>query len=368
MRALRAITVAALLASVAACRSGPSEKVTVLNPPDVVDGPISHQVPYVERSSGASAYADLVSARQVRSFEIDTGPDRGEPTDISITPDGDVAVADRRTGQVFTHSSDGRTVRMIAESVPREFRLQRPHSIIPMRQGLWAIGDASETIKFFANSRGTLTPVRTIASRRGDDACGFDDLIVVRSISDDLNLFHVYDANGTALRAFGKVFQHQSKIVRDSMSDGIVGCLPKAKAVIAVQHALPIVRAYGLDGAERWATKLDGVRPLTISAVGDGFIYAVRKQGTEYDVPASINELDGERILIQFARVTRRGETDVEIRIHSVALSARTGEGAYLGTSLPLVLEVVGRRLYATTLTKRGPLTITIYDMEGGES
>jgi len=356
-----------------ACESTPAS--TLVNVPDpVTDAPATHVIQLAPDRPAAP----LRAPREIGSVLLGTGPDRAEPSDIAIAPDGDMLVSDTRVNQIFAVAPDGTAHPMVAADVPREFQPQRPHSIVPFSDGTVAVGDRTGMIKVYEKQGHQLKPLRVIKAPRVDDACRTAGAMAVRSGFDETSLIRLYDARGGLLRSFGKPFAHASAMVRRAMSGGLLGCLRQGQ-VIAVSDTLPNVEAFASDGTRLWKTQLQGLHLRQVTTgMGDRGEFVQLEGAQTYDVPAAVNSLDADRILVQFARVTRPRVTnpdadrdksaiptkEIEIQIHSLLLSATTGDGRYLGTSLPLVLETTDTRLYATTLNKSGPVRITTYEID----
>lgn len=296
----------------------------------------------------------LAGARQVGAF----GAMEGEPSevfgmieDVVADRSGRLYVLDSRYNNVRIHDGSGAALASFGRpgGGPMEFR--SPEALERDRAGRLLVADRHNRIKVFESQGGSYVYARSIeVPLVPEDFCLLGDQVVVQGVADD-GFIHLYNGSGAHLRSFGRLYSSRNWLVRNQLSDGPIACVPEAGTVVTMFKYLPVVHGYGADGKLRWVSRLADFRPIRIveGVSPRGQPRVTFDGGAPHDVAESLAAAPGGLVVVQTARITpesvRANREYAELRTY--VLSARTGEGVYVGNHLPRISAVDAARVLA---------------------
>lgn len=159
------------------------------------------------------------------------------------------------------------------------------------------------------------------------------------------------DRNGEVEDMFGRVYDHESLAVRAQLSMGMLECIDRPQRVLSATIDGPVIRAYSLAGDSTWTVEFAEFAAREIREVEVGGQTGVsRPNERPYDRVLSLVDMTADAALVQVARVgapvVERGSRRWPIeRIDSFLVSARTGDGVFVGSDLGHVLAAAESRL-----------------------
>lgn len=155
---------------------------------------------------------------------------------------------------------------------------------------------------------------------------------------------------GEALSAWGHVPEGENPGVRAALSRGLVACTSSSPRIATASYNLPTLRAYSAAGDSAWAVEVADFRPMGIAGAQREGMPGYRLGTGEHDRILTLVELTGESLIVQVARVGARvestGRSPIE-RTDTFLVSTRTGEGIYVGSDLPMLLDATDSLLVA---------------------
>jgi hypothetical protein len=133
------------------------------------------------------------------------------------------------------------------------------------------------------------------------------------------------------------------------IAEPLVLCDIAQDQVLLASTVLGEIRAIGPDGVVKWISVAPRFRHVHVS---EEMIQGVPMVMSEIPVGGyqrleSIARLSDDTALAQVLDLEMIGEELKTRGVHSYAISFRSGEGAYLGTSLPLVLTTHGGMVWS---------------------
>jgi hypothetical protein len=171
-------------------------------------------------------------------------------------------------------------------------------------------------------------------------------------------LVTVVDSVGRKRAVFGDGYTRGGPIAREELSRGSIACLPNGDVVIAFTY-LPTITAYDPRGAVRWSVNLPRFVPLAFweeqDAKGVGFSRSYESAGHRL---LSFLAVGGDALLVQVAHLAaaspdRPNAQRIERR-DTYLVSATTGQGALLTSSLPTILVASDRMLWGVDEAPEG--------------
>lgn len=296
----------------------------------------------------------LARARQVAAFgALEGAPSEvfGYVEDVAAGEDGSMFVLDSRYNNVRVHDASGAQLASFGGpgGGPAEFR--SPEALKSDTQGRVLVADRHNQIKIFEPKDRSYALAGTIAMRLvPEDFCLLGGDLLVQGIAHE-GFIHAYSPQGERLRSFGQAYVTPNWLVRNQLSDGPIACSEETGTVVTMLKYLPVIYGYSAAGKLLWTSRLEDFRPIRIvEELGAGGQPAVRFQPDgAHDLAESLQPAPGGLVIVQTARLTpesirERKEFD-ELRTY--VLSARTGEGVYVGSHLPRISAVTATRVLA---------------------
>lgn len=346
---------------IAGCERG-GEAGTVRHPtPENI--PAGTEVTDVSRSGSQTAGGlqpfarRLAQARLVLSLgNLDGAPSTvfGAIEDVDAYAPDRFAVLDSRYNEVRVFDAHGAFVESFGRPGrgPNEFLA--PEALESHGADRFIVADRNAQVKIIERTAAGMQQRVTIRLEfTPEDLCVLADDIVVQGPRPD-GILHLYSTGGQHLLSIGDGYRSSNPLVRNQLSDGRAACAGDAGTIVTMLRYLPYVRGYGADGTLLWTSRLADF--LTIDIVEgvepNGQPYVLMgAENRDYDQVEVLHAIDEGLVIVQTARHTAQSAQErrdyAELRTY--VLSARTGEGVYVGNALPRVLDVAENRIYAAT-------------------
>ncbi|HEX2191217.1 MAG TPA: hypothetical protein VHG51_20070 [Longimicrobiaceae bacterium] len=300
----------------------------------------------------------LGSAREVLKLGVLEGPEHqvfGSVEDIEGDAQGSFAVLDSRFNQVRVYGSDGAISERFGAPGrgPNEFLA--PEALERDRTGLFIVADRNNQLKIFERTDGVVTQRSTIQlDFAPEDFCLLGDRVYVQAYRPGQGVVHAFSLAGERLHSFGEPYRSPNALVSSQLSDGRIACSEDAQTVVTLFEHVPVVHGYSPDGTLRWRSRLGDFVPMTIveGQEPDGrpsieYLTA----DAEFDVAEAVTAVPDGMVMVQTAHhnPASRAEGRDYSELRTYVLSARTGQGAYVGSHLPRIYDVEGSRLFGAT-------------------
>lgn len=264
------------------------------------------------------------------------GPDAfGNVVDVAVNRAGHVFVLDDQAQEVRIFDPNGGFMQSLGGigDGPSEFRYA--NGITLLRDGRLVVSARGPQLKYFERSDRTWVLQQIVqVPAISRDVCLIDeDRIFVAGYKRDNNtvVHEVADSLGRESRDFGDAYRDDQWLVRMRMSEGMIECIEKPRAVIFAFRGLPIVRAHSPDdGSVIWSSVfVDFVpQPVLGGVRGTGQPYVRQGQTDQWDIMGAIHDIRPGYILVQTGRFDRLQQT---VKVRSYLLDASSGRGAFIG-------------------------------------
>lgn len=329
-----------------------SELIAVLN--DAAHYPRMPVTAVIDTNQSAGVDQNRFPVTLLDDVDIATeaGAVRGQAEDLLLLPDNSLLVADRRMPELMRLGPD-RVLRPAVNELESNYLTREPVSIATVDATTVMVADRTTGLKLFETREGRLVPKSVVETGfELNDACSVGGRLLVRGLTPHGNTVSEYSKSGALLRTYAPAFEHPLELVVRYLSSGLIGCGRGLLNVAAFSHAFPFIHAYSYDGNLLWTTEIRGLKLARFEhrKRKSGPEGVRRDRGTVFDHPSTLMGIGDDKLLFQFVRVTQLSpEQQKTFEIHSVLLSSSSGQGSYLGTSLPLVREANLSRLYAVS-------------------
>ncbi len=164
-------------------------------------------------------------------------------------------------------------------------------------------------------------------------------------------LVSVLEPNGSVGRTFGESYRSPSALVRRVMSEGVIGCDARGRALIGLVK-LPFVTAYSEDGRvqrrlrfREFETSTSLERPNSRGQMSIGVDPETRSMNSL----SRIVHLDGDIFAVQVSRfeLSRDRRSFPEVGVQTYLLNILTFEAVAVGDHLPTIGKVDRAHLYS---------------------
>lgn len=298
----------------------------------------------------------LARARPVGAFgAVEGAPSEvfGYVEDVAAGEDGTLFVLDSRYNNVRVHDESGGLLASFGGpgGGPAEFR--SPEALKRDARGRVLVADRNNHIKIFEPKGRSWSLAGTIALRLSpEDFCLLGGELLVQGIAHE-GFIHAYSPQGARLRSFGQAYVTPNWLVRNQLSDGPIACSEETGTVVTMLKYLPVIYGYSAAGKLLWTSRLEDFQPIRIVEELDaGGRPAVRFQPDgAHDLAESLQPAPGGMVIVQTARLTPESirERKEYHELRTYVLSARTGEGVYVGSHLPRISAVTATRVLAAS-------------------
>jgi len=199
-----------------------------------------------------------------------------------------------------------------------------------------------------------------LASIRGAE-CGVEGMCIMDSLAyvrasdaqhtnENIFSYNLSSNSITKLHQFGPVYQSNFYMASFLLSRGPMGCSTTNNRIVVAFTLMPYLYGLTPEGDVVWVTKLHDFQSSTVTETaasnnsGPGLTYDFRG---ETDIVLSIEELPNGYFIVQTQQREKITSGDLNILgTHTYLISSETGNGMYVGSSLPVVFDATETRLY----------------------
>lgn len=380
------------LTSLPACRTQADEESAEAGPnlqrsvhPTAENIPSDEAVDYVipqRRPEGRSVLHVLArrlsEAEQIGSIGALEGTREemiGKIADIATGADGTLYLLDARYNEVRIYDAKGAFVRAFGGPGQGPKAFMRPGVITRDRAGRLLVADqARGAFKLFERKGSSFVETETVSYKMVQvDLCTLEGKLYLRGAkvgNVKRGSIHVYSASGELERSFGTVYKTDHPHVRLRLSEGTIACSEEAQTIVSTFHDLPTMYGYTPDGELKWTSKLKAFVPYEVIGMANGGArFNLGKR--ESDIVMGMTAIPEGYVLIQVAHRTPKDMIEKEkmySALHSYLMAAETGEGVYVGSSLPPIYAVTRDRIIAGVNDPFPQVQIYRYAHPGGRS
>ena len=334
---------------------------------------VTHSIPMDQDLQGTGPLYDfahiLKGAREVLTVGVAEGADNemfGNIADIAPGESGGFFVLDASEGVVYEYDGNGKFVEGFGQlgEGPGEFR--SPVALaMDYRSKRIVVSDRNRKVSFFSyETRRTSFDRMLTLKAAALDLCIRESVLYTHGTLGGVDgTIHVANLIGEYVDSFGTKYVSVNPMVAEDLSRGFVTC--NRESVVFGYLYLPVVRGYTPGGELLWTSVLDEFQPLRITEdVGAQTILYSGRHGTS-DVLRGVTMVEELPFVIVQAR--RRTPESIDegreyAQMFTYVLDSRTGEGAFVGTSLPPVYAVKNGFIY--TAVKSPFPQIRVYDFQ----
>ena len=360
----RAILIAFFLFCACSFFSETTAQVDGREHPDLALIPYSDSVDHVISRDSQSVNESIPLTSMVRRLRntsirasIGTADDEGgevigEVEDIAVTEDG-LYVLDSGFTRIRKYDSDGTPLQTLGRAGQGPGELAQASFLEVTNKGYLAVTDAS-FLEVHEPIEGQLSEMKRRATpAMVEGLCIIDDLAYVRASDQenaDQNII-VYDISNDSIakiNQFGPVYRSDFYMVKFLLSRGSMGCIPDMKRIAVGFTTMPFIYGLTVSGEVIWTSKLRNFQMASITEKADlegpGLSYNFR--GVT-DVIVSIQGLPSGYFVVQTQRREMKKPNEMNMKnLHTYVVSATTGEGAYVGSSMSVIFDATDHQLY----------------------
>lgn len=264
----------------------------------------------------------------------------GRIQDVARDARGRLLVLDAQARELRVFDGSGAWVQTVGNPGPGPGEFLHPRAVATDDEEAVYVFEVSGRVARFRPSGDTLRFADELAlGLEIYDACLLDDRIVVYgSRPGGERLLHVYDREGAAVRSFGRLYRTTNRIIRHQLSRGTMACVHSDGLLILAPRLLPLVRAYSLDGENRWTIRLQGFRPPDLRETPTGGSSIRMPDGGHHVISGLVASGTGASLLLQVARVGEGGESARDGRhLATYGLDPQDGRSVPIGSGLRVV-------------------------------
>ena len=281
----------------------------------------------------------------------------GRVGDIATGEDGSIFLLDSRNNEVRVYSPGGAFERTFGGPGRGPDEFQNPKSLNLSRQGHLIVGDRPRTVKVFQLKDTSFVLINSmLLDYSPDSICLIGKQVYVRGFKEseegqEGNVLHAYSMMGEHLHSFGEPYKSNNPLVQDALSrDGLVACDEETSTVVTMFKHLPVISGYSPDGALKWMSRIADFKSIaieeTINEEGKpAVIHSMPEVGE--NLALKMTAVPGGYMLVQIGRIPEDRDQTRPVEYLSYLISAETGEGIYVGNTLPLVYAVTPNQMYA---------------------
>lgn len=261
---------------------------------------------------------------------------------VEIGHDGRIYALDSQKGNIRVFDGRGRYMQTFGQIGVQPGQFVEPISLTSDERHLF-VGDLGHRVHVFSVRDHRVLYQRTFdVDVAVNGLCVMNGRVFVHGVKfGDVEPIHEYDLEGHLLRSFGAVYRSKTPVINYTVSRGHIIC-DKADGLIVYVPSSVVgqVEAYDPDGKATWLTVIDGYQPTDLVETSNGYSVQVPKEGS-HSVRTLTYVRPGEMILqVAYTSPTSQGVGASYTRLHSFLLSTKSGQGVYLGDSLPEVVAM----------------------------
>lgn len=306
----------------------------------------------------------LRSARKTLTLGVPEGEREemiGKVEDVAVDEDGNVYVLDARNNEVKIYDAEGHFERVFGGPGRGPVEFMAPRLLSIDARGRLVVADRRAPIKVFEPRDTTYAyrnSIRVTASPEG--LCVMNGRLYWQGLtfeeaSEERGTIHAVSMTGELIGRFGYQYKSGNALVRGQLSMGHVACSKVSHTVVLGFHSLPMLYGYSADGQKKWVTKFEDFKQARhVEAVRGGRRGVLNdptpaSTGGESDIVWTLAAAPNGYVVAQLAR---RNKASLQARkfyaeLHTYVIDGATGEGMYVGDSLPKIYEVTREKVYA---------------------
>ena len=285
---------------------------------------------------------------------------------------GNVLVLDRANHTVRTFDRGGRYLGAFGRAGPGPSEFLDPGGLELLADGRVVVSDRGNRLKVFSpidsgyvhtDTRKTDLVPEHLCSEGGR-------LFVSGWRSEDNTVIHEIPLSPDRVaHSFGRGYEADDWLVQDQLSDGPIACVGNPVRVVFAFDQLPVLRAYAADGgALVWTSAVEDYRqaPITERRRSQGQPAVHFSSEGIRDHAVSMTAVSARHILFQTMRGERSNPDQVETR--SYLIDAETGQGAFITSSLPIVVAADSAHYVAMWMLPFPRIEVRALDPQTGGS
>ncbi len=184
------------------------------------------------------------------------------------------------------------------------------------------------------------------------DICAMKGVFYLQGLDED-RLIHGFESNGKRVD-FGESFGSGSRLARRGLSNGLLGCFPKAGMILVGSNMYPEIRAYRQDGTLAWAKRLARYLPTSVRDNDGSVTFSSTPAGVH--LLKSLVVVDDSTAALQLALTSPQNEL-VELETRLIAVQ----DGVELSKESSLPLIAATRAPLICTFGEGVPLTLLVH-------
>ena len=296
----------------------------------------------------------LASLGQQGDFDDPSAPDLfASELDVALDSTGHILVLDRGTHAVKVFAPRGEHIRTFGRSGegPMEFRDASALDQLP--DGRLVVTERGNRIKVFSPTTAHHEYTYDATLRTGivaDYACSMSGRFFVSGWDMESNaIIHEIPLSPNGIKhSFGKGYIDDYWLIQDQLSNGPIACVEPLGLIVFAFQNLPVLKAYSVDTGEIvWTALLEGYMqpPIVEQPRPDGTGRIVFRGRGIRDRVTLLTPVSPGHILLQTVRyepVINPGANAIidTLDVRSHLIDAKTGQGALISESLPLIPTV----------------------------
>jgi hypothetical protein len=264
------------------------------------------------------------------------GADFGRIGDVAVDSAGRILVLDLQDKGISRWSAAGAAAGKFGREGGGPLEFNFPTRLAIQRDGTLLVLDRALGIRRFRWERDPAYLDTWMPSQTGEALCTHGADAVMQRRGEDGSATQVVGPNGARARGIALGYQDPNELTRRLLSGGSTGCLPDGGYATTLL-LIPVVRFWSATGVAGPITRIADFSPMGVTETDGGLTYRFPEEG--YHAVRALTPIGPDLVLVQifFQDATSSQERAEYKELQSYLVSARTGRGVYLGTSLPMV-------------------------------
>jgi hypothetical protein len=332
----------------------------------------------VSRALGFAAYLIIVSATQILAqghplpSRLDLQPivtfgelEGSRSLTFGLIQDlvatgSSIVILDRRFQELRTFDAQGKHIQTLGRPGrgPGEFYV--PQAISQSSDQILTLDPANARISKYQTHGDSLSfagsfPIDFTPS----DFCVLDQTLYLVGYR-DRQIVHGVTLDGEAVRSFGVPSGPDHELLRHSLANSFVTCVPKLDLIIIKSVLGPEMLAYTPAGGVVWSTRIPDFTKVLSEQNLDGSITYRAPTSAGHDIVSSTFYLPPNMIVVQVGLSSREtGPKEELINVRSYVYSAESGALLFRQESLPRFIYADHTNIYS--VVNRPFPTVTVY-------
>lgn len=283
----------------------------------------------------------ILNARAVLALGADAeGPELfGSIMDVAVDGQGNMFVFDVQGQEVHVFDRDGSFVQVVAGrgDGPSEFR--SANGVEASADGRLLVSDRGNRLKIFGrDEQGWNLAENVVFPVTPESMClGASGLFVSGWNREDETVIHrVPLPPDTSQRSFGAGYRNDDSLVRQQLSDGIVGCMAGGSRAVFAFQLFPIVQAFDVHSGEMaWESLIEDFAQMNVRSERGPPAAVATSRNSEHEIVGNVVAFGDDYVLLQTGLVLPQ-ERRVVVRTYLV--DAQTGFGGLVADDLPRIM------------------------------